>query len=66
MGTGKVIGIIALIILYIGLVIVDLGANFLSLIPFIGSVFETMSELIIELISGVLVIILAIIGATSK
>ena len=62
MGVGKIIGIIALLLLYIVLVVIDLGANLLSFIPVVGTAFETVSELIIELIGGVLVMILAVFG----
>lgn len=66
MKTGKVISIIVLILVYLILVLADLGANLFSLIPYVGSAFETVSELIIELISLVIIMIMAIFGITGN
>jgi len=66
MGAWKVIGIIALILTYLGLVMLDLGFNLISLIPVIGGAFETLSEMIIELASAIIVIILAIMGVSNQ
>jgi len=44
----------------------DLGFNLISLIPVIGGAFETLSEMIIELASAIIVIILAIMGVSNQ
>jgi hypothetical protein len=47
--------IFALVALYLILLVVDLGANLLSFIPFLGSILESGIEVIIELMSAIIV-----------
>ena len=55
-------GIWMLIIFIILLSLLDIGTNILSFIPFIGGVFETISEVIIEIIQIILTVIIVLVG----
>jgi len=49
-----------LVVLIIFLSLLDLGANILSFIPFIGAFFSTLAESILELITIITAIILGL------
>lgn len=51
--------IIFLLLLYLVLLILDLANNWLVFIPGIGSVIDYASEAVIEVISGIIVLIFA-------
>ena len=39
----------------------DIGLNLLSLIPWVGTAFETMTEIVAEFIQGLIIMIMAIL-----
>lgn len=45
---------------------VDIGLNLLSLIPWIGSAFESMGEIVLEFTQGVVLLILAVLASMAE
>lgn len=55
--------IVGILVIYFVLLFVDLGLNFIAvIIPSLGSAIESLSEIIIETLSAVGVVLLASIG----
>ena len=51
---------IVIAVIYFLLVLVDIGLNFLGLIPFVGSAFESISEVVIETLSAIIFIVVTL------
>jgi hypothetical protein len=54
------LGIWILVALFFVLGLADLGLNLLSLLPYVGSAFETLAESVLELLQAVIMVIVAI------
>lgn len=63
MGKATVVVLFFLAFVYFILLAFDLASNILSLLPFIGTAFETVSESIIEAISAVIYVFTLLVAA---
>lgn len=63
MSDARLAGIVLMVILVALLSVVDLGMNIISLIPGIGDILESLSEVVLEAIQVFLVILIALAGA---